>query len=100
MRAERTGIITPFFRVYVRACVHICVLGLLSFAMATHGCPRYNAVRMEPTWMILGHAAGAAAALAVAAGTPVQAVNVTALQALLLQQQKQLAQGLLPPSDM
>ncbi len=49
--------------------------------------------------MILGHAAGAAAAMAVAAGTSVQAVNVTALQALLLAQKQLISptQGL-PPS--
>ena len=32
---------------------------------ATH--VRYNAVRMEPTWMLIGHAAGVAAAMVVSA---------------------------------
>ena len=60
---------------------------------ATH--VRYNAVRMEPTWMILGHAAGAAAAKYVAeAGIPAHDVDVQALQKLL-RAQKQL----IMPSD-
>ena len=40
---------------------------------------RFNAIRMEPTWMILGHAAGTAAAMLVAEGPgapPVQALDV------------------------
>jgi hypothetical protein len=43
----------------------------------------YSSVRMEPTWMMLGHAAGAAAALAARAGIPVQDVDVARLQEVL-----------------
>lgn len=54
---------------------------------ATH--IRINAVRMEPAWMIQGHAAGTAAALAAANQTKVQDINVSELQkALLVQKQK------------
>jgi lysophospholipase L1-like esterase len=56
---------------------------------ATH--VRYNAVRMEPTWMILGHAAGAAAALAAKQRLPsVQAVDVDELQRVLVEQKQLL----------
>jgi hypothetical protein len=69
---------------------------------------RQNAVRMEPTWMIMGHAAGSAAAMVVAQNSKslslsrksskssksgdgsimaVQDVNVTALQQLLVEGQ-------------
>ena len=43
----------------------------------------YSSLRMEPTWTALGEAAGAAAAQAVAAKRPVQAVDVPVLQAAL-----------------
>jgi hypothetical protein len=56
---------------------------------ATH--VRYNAVRMEPTWMILGHAAGAAAAMALAARSSVHAVDVAALQQLLVAQKQMVS---------
>ena len=51
---------------------------------------RINAVRMEPAWSVQGHAAGAAAALALKAGTSVQDVDVPALQALLRAQKQML----------
>ena len=44
----------------------------------------YSSLRMEPQYMILGHAAGAAAALAVQNGVGVQAVPVAELQKTLL----------------
>jgi hypothetical protein len=46
----------------------------------------FTSLRMEPTWMIMGHAAGAAAALAADAGCAVQDVSVPQLQGLLLAQ--------------
>ena len=44
----------------------------------------FTSLRMEPTWMILGHAAGAAAAEAARSGLAVQDVDVPALQAALV----------------
>lgn len=48
----------------------------------------FNAVRMEPTWMILGHAAGTAASIVAAGGTApaggVRSIDVTHLRARLL----------------
>lgn len=48
---------------------------------ATH--VAYSSLRMEPQYMILGHAAGVAAALAIQGGTAVQDVNVAELQKIL-----------------
>jgi hypothetical protein len=41
---------------------------------------------MEPGFMIAGHAAGTATALAVREGRPVQAIDIAALQAALRRQ--------------
>jgi hypothetical protein len=43
----------------------------------------YSSLRMEPQYMILGHAAGVAAKLAIDSGKPVQDVNVAELQRIL-----------------
>ncbi len=43
----------------------------------------YSSARMEPQYMIIGHAAGLAAAMAIRAGTPVQDVPVPALRKTL-----------------
>merc|ERR1719272_1454360 len=51
---------------------------------------RQNAVRMEPTWMIMAHSAGAAAGLALLHGVGVHDVNVTELQTLLVMKQGQM----------
>ena len=44
----------------------------------------FTSLRMEPTWMIIGHAAGAAAAAAAQAGVAVQDIDLPALQAALV----------------
>jgi len=44
----------------------------------------FTSLRMEPTWMIMGHAAGVAAAMSAADGGAVQDVDVGALQAALV----------------
>ena len=54
-------------------------------------------VRMEPTWMIMAHAAGSAAAMATATAVAVQDVNVQDLQALLVKQ-RQMIHPCCPPS--
>jgi hypothetical protein len=46
----------------------------------------YSTLRMEPQYMILGHAAGVAAALAIRAGTSVQDVDVNELARILVSQ--------------
>ena len=51
---------------------------------------RFNAIRMEPVWAIQGHAAGSAAAMALAAGVAVQDVDVALLQELLRKQKQKL----------
>ena len=51
---------------------------------------RQNAVRMEPTWMIMGHASGVAAAMAEQTGATVQDLNVLQLQQTLLAQKQML----------
>jgi FAD dependent oxidoreductase len=51
----------------------------------------FASVRMEPTFMLLGHAAGAAAAQAARRGVPVQDVDIDALQRSLLEHGQVLA---------
>ena len=46
----------------------------------------YSSLRMEPQYMILGHAAGIAASLALKAEKPVQEISVAALQEKLKSQ--------------
>ena len=46
----------------------------------------FTSLRMEPTWMIMGHAAGAAAALAIQGRTSVHDIDVAQLQGLLVAQ--------------
>lgn len=60
-------------------CVNLIVPVCLS---ATH--VAYASIRMEPTFMVLGQSAGAAAALAIANACPVQQVPYPALKAQLL----------------
>jgi hypothetical protein len=51
---------------------------------------RQNAVRMEPTWMIMGQASGVAAAMAIRASGAVHDVNVLQLQRTLLTQKQMI----------
>jgi len=46
----------------------------------------YSTLRMEPVYMIMGHAAGVAAKMAAASGAAVQEIDVQALRARLQQQ--------------
>jgi hypothetical protein len=46
-------------------------------------CTTGGAVRLEPTWTVLGESAGVAAALAARAGVDVQDIDVAVLQARL-----------------
>lgn len=55
---------------------------------ATH--VAFSAVRMDPTWMALGQAAGTAAALAIRGGHPVRQVPVESIQAELIRQKARL----------
>jgi len=50
----------------------------------------YSALRMEPTFMILGQSAGIAAALAVETGQEVQALNYATLRLRLLAARQKL----------
>lgn len=56
-------------------CTNLLVPGAASY---TH--VAFCTLRLESTWMITGHAAGVAAAMAVKEAIPVQKVNITALQ--------------------
>lgn len=53
----------------------------------------YSSLRMEPQYMILGHAAGVASALAVQKGVSVQSVPVDELQKILLSEGAIFEQG-------
>jgi hypothetical protein len=60
----------------------------------------FSALRLEPTWTALGHAAGLAAHLALAGGCAMREVNVAALQALLHRQaQATIYSSDVPPSS-
>src|SRR5258708_23128689 len=61
--------------------VNLLVTGCFS---ASH--VAYSSLRMEPQNMILGHAAGVAASLALKSGKPVQEISVAALQEKLKSQ--------------
>lgn len=62
---------------------------------ATH--VAYCSLRMEPVYMMLGHAAGDAAHLALSGKTSVQSVDATKLRQLLLQEGTVLDAGYQPP---
>lgn len=64
-------------------CRNLLVPGAASFSHVA-----FCTYRLESVWMIAGHAAGVAAALAARSGKPVQDVDVAALQDKLRQQQQ------------
>ncbi len=64
---------------------------------ATH--VAYSSLRMEPVFMMIGHAAGEAAALAIKENVPVQKVDVAVLQAELTKQNMKLKAPFRPVVD-
>ena len=76
--------ITRPYQIPYRIMVPAAVDGLLVpvAASATH--VAFSTIRMEPTWMALGQAAGTAAHLAIRSGLPVRDVPSNALQQALL----------------
>jgi hypothetical protein len=62
-------------------CENLLVISCLSASHAAYG-----SVRMEPVFMMVGHAAGAAASLAIEKSVSVQNVPYAALRSLLLQE--------------
>lgn len=56
----------------------------------------YASFRMEPQYMIAGHSAGVAAALAVRANTPLHRLDLVALQRRLIEQRQILSKGVSP----
>jgi hypothetical protein len=52
----------------------------------------YSTLRMEPQYMIIGHAAGVAAKMAIDRGQPLQDVDTEALRARLKSQRAVLGQ--------
>ena len=82
--------VTTPFQVPYGAIVPKNVEGLLVpvALSATH--VAFSAVRMDPTWMALGQAAGVAAALSVWGNVPPRAVDVASLQKELLKQKMRL----------
>ncbi|MBL9144707.1 MAG: FAD-dependent oxidoreductase, partial [Verrucomicrobiaceae bacterium] len=70
-----------------KECENLLVVSCLSASHAAYG-----SVRMEPVFMMVGHAAGAAASIAVNQNTTVQAVPYAALREQLLKE-KQILEG-------
>ena len=64
--------------------------GLLTPVPASGTHVGFSTLRMEPCWMALGQAAGAAAAIAIQDGVPPRRVDITKLQLALLDQQAML----------
>lgn len=69
-------------------CVNLLVVSCLSVSHAAYG-----SVRMEPVFMMVGHAAGAAACLAIDRNVAVQAVPYTPLRERLLAEKQILDRG-------
>jgi hypothetical protein len=84
-----SNVVTPF-QVPYGAIVPKDVEGLLVpvALSATH--VAFSAIRMDPTWTVLGQAAGVAAGISVKTGTSVRNLDVDAIQAELLSQKSKL----------
>ena len=53
----------------------------------------YSSIRMEPQYMIMGHAAGRAAALSIRSRVPIQGIDIGELQAALVHDGQVLHEG-------
>ncbi|HWA98916.1 MAG TPA: FAD-dependent oxidoreductase [Pirellulales bacterium] len=91
-RLDKTQRAGPPYQVPYRAitprateCENLLVPVALS---ATH--VAYSSIRVEPTWMTIGHSAGIAAALAATGNRPVQQLDYTALRGRLVAQRQKL----------
>lgn len=73
-------------------CENLLVVSCLSASHAAYG-----SVRMEPVFMMVGHAAGAAATLAINADSTVQNVPYEPLRDLLIKEKQILQQPGVPP---
>lgn len=76
--------LTRPYQIPYRVMVPEGVDGLLVPVAASTTHVAFSTVRLEPTWMAMGQAAGAAAHLALTGGVQPRAVNVNRLQRLLL----------------
>lgn len=76
--------LTRPYQIPYRVMVPERVDGLLAPVAASTTHVAFSTVRLEPTWMAMGEAAGAAAHLALAGGVEPRGVNVNRLQRLLL----------------
>ena len=74
------------YQIPYRILVPEAVDGLLVPVAASTTHVAFSTIRLEPTWMALGQAAGTAAHLAIAGATQPREVNVETLQRLLLKQ--------------
>jgi hypothetical protein len=82
--------VTRPYQIPYRIIVPEEVDGLLVPVAASTTHIAFSTIRLEPTWMALGQAAGTAAHLAIAAGKRVRDVPVSQIQRMLLQQQQVL----------
>lgn len=76
--------LTRPYQIPYRILVPEQVDGLLVPVAASTTHVAYSTIRLEPTWMALGQAAGVAAHLAIASGTELRAVDIDALQREIL----------------
>jgi hypothetical protein len=72
--------ITRPYAIPYRMLIPLHVDGLIVPVAASTTHVAYSSIRMEPTWMALGQAAGTAAALAIEQGCAPRSVTITALQ--------------------